>query len=213
MDYVALLGVGMLAGLALAVPLGAIGVLLVQEGSSRGLLLGLPAAFAVATVDMLYCVAALAAGSLLSPIIATLAPWPAVVGGLVLIAMAIFGLFRVLTARKTSGASTPVMSHGRGWGRYALFFGLTAINPATLLYFAAIATGLSTLTSSPLGAGLFVLGVTVASLTWQSALVLLGSALRWRHSARRAIYTGVIGNGTVGVPGALMIFGSLSSAA
>ena len=53
MDFSVALLAGMVAGLALAAPLGAIGVLLLQEGVIRGLRRGLPGAAAVATLDIL----------------------------------------------------------------------------------------------------------------------------------------------------------------
>ena len=209
MDYVTLFGAGIVAGLALAVPLGAIGVLVVQEGAARGVRRGIPAAAAVASVDALYCVAALTAGSVLAPIIAEVAPWPGVAGGCALIALAVVGLVRAIRRRPKadvvqSSGSEP-SSTGSGWRRLALFFGLTAVNPATLLYFAAIAAGLSAAASSTLGVVVFVAGVAVASFAWQMTLVALGAALRWRNSGRVGFLTSVVGNGTVGTLGAAMI--------
>ena len=49
---------GMLAGLGVALPLGAISVLLLGEGVTRGFRAGAPAALAVGTVDTLYCAVA-----------------------------------------------------------------------------------------------------------------------------------------------------------
>lgn len=206
MEFIAVFGAGLVAGLALAVPLGAIGVLLIHEGTLRGWAGGAPAALAVATVDLLYCTTAVAAGAAFAPVIATWAPWPGITGGTALVALAAWNLVRtrrsIVEARPSDDAS-----HTRSSHRYLLFFGLTAINPATLVYFAAIVTGLSTLSTSTVAAALFVAGVALASLSWQLLLVLAGAILRWRAGARFRHLTTLIGHGVVGMLGVLMITG------
>lgn len=201
---------GAVAGLALAAPLGAIGVLLVQEGVLRGLRGGIPGAAAVATVDTLYCAAAVAAGAVLSPMISAWAPWPQVGGGVVLIVLGVLGLVKGLrAARRTAvaGAAPPSnpSDSGTGRARYALFLGLTAINPATLLYFAAILPGLKEAASSTAAQVGFVVGVALASFAWQALLVAIGAGLRHRTGASFRNWTAVIGNGTVAALGALLI--------
>jgi arginine exporter protein ArgO len=204
MGYIAALGAGLLAGLALVVPLGAVGILLIREGTARGLARGIPAATAVATVDVLYCTAALTAGSVLAPIIVGWMPWPQVIGGTTLIAIAGLGLLRM--ARRTDEASVGGSSeNGPSWRRYALFFGLTATNPATLIYFAAVVTGLTAIASSVATAALFVVGVAIASAGWQILLVAAGAALRWRSSARLRRVTTLVGNAAVALLGLVMI--------
>lgn len=220
MDIALSVVAGATAGLALAAPLGAIGVLLVQEGILRGLRGGLPGAAAVATVDTLYCSAAVVAGALVAPVIAAWAPWPQIGGGVVLIALGVHGLVRSRRADRATGAtdgdvsssdsSPPASSSagtgtGTGWARYALFLGLTAINPATLLYFVAILPGLGETASSSVGRAGFVVGVALASFAWQALLVALGAGLRHRTGAAFRNWTAVIGNSTVAGLGAMLI--------
>lgn len=208
MEFAAALGTGLIAGLALAVPLGAIGVLLIQEGASRGWAGGVPAAAAVATVDLLYCVTAVAAGAALAPVIASWAPWPRIIGGAALVALAIWSLIR---ARRSTVEAPPDadMNRARSARRYALFFGLTVINPATLIYFAAIVTGLSAMSASAVAAVMFIAGVAAASLSWQLLLVLAGAIVRWKTGAQFRRLTALIGNSLVGVVGILMITGMI----
>ena len=198
---------GTVAGLALAAPLGAIGVLLVQEGILRGLRGGLPGAAAVATVDTLYCAAAVAAGALVAPVIASWAPWPQIGGGVVLVALGAHGLSKAQrTARQAGGTeATALTSAGMGRNRYVLFLGLTAVNPATLLYFAAILPGLKETASSNVSQVGFVVGVASASFAWQALLVALGAGLRHKTGARFRRWTAVVGNSTVVALGALLI--------
>lgn len=61
---------GALAGLAVAVPVGAIGVLLLREGVVHGTRAALGAGLGVATVDLLYAAAAVAAGSQVAGVVA-----------------------------------------------------------------------------------------------------------------------------------------------
>lgn len=199
------LGLGLLAGLALAVPLGAIGVLLVHEGATRGWARGVPAAGAVASVDVVYCLVAAAAGSAVAPVLTAWDPWPQTIGGAALLAVAATGAIRTL--RRATSALPPQVaaSASPSWQRYALFLGLTAINPATLLSFAAITAGVSAVTSSVGSAALFVAGVGAASLSWQLLLVAAGAWLRTKATHRWRLVTSVIGHGIVAVLGVAMI--------
>lgn len=208
MGYIAALGAGLLAGLALVVPLGAVGVLLIREGTTRGLARGIPAAAAVASVDVLYCTAALTAGSVLAPIIAGWMPWPQIIGGSTLVAIAGAGLLRMMR-QPDEASATKSPDGGSNWRRYALFFGLTATNPATLIYFAAVVTGLSAIASSVATVALFVAGVAIASAGWQILLVAAGAALRWRSSARLRRVTTLVGNAAVALLGLVMIAGAV----
>lgn len=206
MDPLAAFTTGLVAGLALAAPLGAIGVLLVQEGASRGWARGAPAAAAVAIVDLIYCATAVTVGAGLSPVIAGWTPWPRIIGGLALIALAIWNLVRArASVERTKLDSRPLQS--RSSHRFLLFFGLTAINPATLVYFAAIVTGLSAVLDSAAGATSFVAGVAMASLSWQLLLVLVGAIVRWKTGRRFRRLTTMAGNATVLALGILMAIG------
>lgn len=209
MELIATFIAGLFGGLALAVPLGAIGVLLIQEGAVRGWATASPAAAAVATADLLYCIAALTVGTTLAPVIATWGPWPRIVGGSALLAIAVWSTRR--SRRPTQDADpAPVVEHHSMWRPVALFFGLTVINPATLVYFAAIAAGMPTVTASLATAAVFCAGVAIASLTWQLLLVAAGAVLR-RHAGKRVKrLTSLIGNSAVGVLGLLMIASALA---
>jgi arginine exporter protein ArgO len=59
----------------------------------------------------------------------------------------------------------------------ALFLGLTAVNPATVVYFAAIVLGNRELTAGPVEGTVFVLAAFAASASWQLLLAGGGAAL------------------------------------
>lgn len=190
MDALAALGAGMLAGLGVAMPLGAIAVLLIGEGVTRGFRHAWPAGFAVGLVDTLYCALAIWIGAVAAPVIASWATWPAMVGGIALIAIASFGLWRA-TSSETAGASDP--PPGSGGRLFVLFLALTAVNPATLVYFTAIAVGLSQLLQTPPAAALFVVGVGVASISWQLLVIAAGAVLGLRAPRAKQV-TALVGN-------------------
>lgn len=195
---------GLVAGLALAAPLGAIGVLLVREGVTRGLRRGLASAAAVATVDVLYCIAAVTAGVLVGQIVSGWAPWPQIVGGAALIVIGAHGLVSSRRAKAYAPDHTVTRS-GTSLGRYALFLGLTALNPATLVYFTAILTGLDQVAGSAATAIAFIAGVGAASLGWQVLLVALGAGLQRKTGPSFQRWTAIVGNGLVMVLGAILI--------
>lgn len=192
MDVLAALGSGLLAGFGIAAPLGAIAVLLIGEGVSRGFRAGSPGALAVGLVDTLYCAAAVTVGAVAAPVIAGWGKVPGILGGIALIALAVIGIVRS-RAGSASGetGSAPV---GSGWQRFVVFLGLTAINPATVIYFVALTAGLAPLLQSALTAGTFVAGVGIASISWQLALVAAGGLLRGRTTARARRLTTLAGN-------------------
>lgn len=173
------LGAGLLAGVGLAAPLGAIGILLVREGMAWGFREASPAAAAVATMDAIYCILAVALGLAVAPIVASWGDWPGLIGGLVLVLLGGVGVFKANNARSFSEDESTVQPRGRA-GRFMLFAGLTAINPATLLYFVALLTGFGRSLGSFTGTAAFVAGVALASLMWQLGLVFVGQLFRGR---------------------------------
>mgnify|MGYP006946480739 CR=1 FL=1 len=208
MDVLAVLASGLVAGLGVAVPLGAISVLLLGEGIARGFRRSVPAATAVGLVDTLYAAVAVALGAVAAPLVAAWSPWPTVVGGGALVAIAAAGLWR---SRAAGAQDADGGRHdGPGWRRFIGFFGLTAINPATMVYFAAITVGLADLLRKPAAAALFVGGVGIASLAWQLVVVGVGGALGRRATAQARRATAVAGNLIVAGLGVAMLLRALA---
>lgn len=173
---------GMLAGVGLAAPLGAIGILLVREGMAWGFKEASPAAAAVATMDAIYCILAVALGLAAAPVISAWGAWPGLLGGLVLVLLGGAGVVKANNGKSLSADESAVQPRGRA-RRFMLFTGLTAINPATLVYFVALLTGFGRPLGSFAGAVAFVAGVALASLVWQLGLVFVGQLFRGRISA------------------------------
>jgi len=81
---------------------------------------------------------------------------------------------------------------------YARFLGLTAVNPTTVVYFAALIAGLPAVASAPADAkAVFVAAVGVASLSWQLVLAASGAALHHRLPEHARLWTALAGNALV----------------
>lgn len=174
---------GLVTGWAIAIPIGAVGAFLVTLTARTSWRVGAAGALGIAVVDGGYALVAVVAGAglagLLEPVTT---PLRLVSGGVLL-------LLAALTAVRAVG------SHGTARGprrkspgrAFALFAGVTAVNPATVVYFAAIVLGNRDLSGTVAQAGVFVLAAFVASASWQLTLATGGASLgravtthRWR---------------------------------
>lgn len=205
-----------MAGFGVAAPLGAIGLLLLREGLAAGFRAAAPAAFAVALVDTVYCTLAVLAGAAAAPLAGSWGPLPAVAGGTALIVLGLAGIRRTCRAvlrPAGAGALAPAEATRRAAkdqparlrGRFVLFAGVTALNPVTLLYFAALAAGLRDLLVPPAGPAAFITGVAAASLSWQLGLVFSGAFLRGRASPAVQRGLSLAGHSAVAVLGAAAV--------
>lgn len=179
---------GVAAGFAIAMPLGAIGVLLLREGMVNGRRSAVAGAAGVATIDTLYCTAAIVAGAAAAPVIRSWGVWPRYLAGLILVVLGVQQLFAL---RKPRSEAAPTPRGGRS--AYLKFFALTAINPATLIYFLALASALPD-TGGPWGGIAFTVGAGLASLSWQLGLALVSSGAKAVLPERASTWLGVIGS-------------------
>lgn len=188
----ALAGVG--AGLGVAVPLGAVGVLLLEEGR-RGRAAAVSAACAVAFVDAAYAALATALGSRWASTPAGWETWARAGSAVVLTAVAVRGL---LGLRRPPAPAAPGRPGAVGGPLRAFlrFTALTAVNPTTALYFAALVTGGGGPRSGAGGVA-FVAGVLAASLLWQQLLAAVGVSVGARLSARARRLSYCVGYGLV----------------
>ncbi len=183
---------GLIAGWGVAVPLGAIGVLLVDLGMRAGFRVAAPAAAAVATADLLYAAVAALAGSAVASLLEPHERAMKLIAAAVLAAVAVLSL-RGLRRRAGGEATVPPATH-----LFGRFLALTAINPTTVVYFVALIAGLPAIASADAPAKLvFVLAVGVASLSWQLTLVGSGAALHHRLPQSARLWTALAGNALV----------------
>lgn len=168
---------GIFAGYAIAVPVGVIAVLIIEAGMAGGLRRGFAAGAGAATVDLIYCVLALAVGGALSQILASALLPLQVLSGIVLISIGVRGLYALRWGRRGAVANpNDPRVRGSATQLYLRFVALTALNPATVLYFLALAVGLPGIGSDPRLAVAFTIGAAGASLSWQLLLGAIGAA-------------------------------------
>jgi threonine/homoserine/homoserine lactone efflux protein len=163
---------GALAGLALAIPLGPMAILLISTTLKHGRGIGVFGALAMATVDFSYAALVFAFGNV---IINLLTGWVfplRVLGSAILVYVAI-KIF--MDARKSSKIENPDLSNSSAsrFKTYAKFFGLTVLNPATAFYFFGITPSVASISQGTgfLSIGLFAIGVFLGSVVWQLSLV------------------------------------------
>ena len=167
---------GAFAGFAIAMPVGVIAVLIIETGMVGGLRRGAAAGAGAATVDLLYCALALGVGGILKGLLAVaLAPLQ-LLSGAFLISIGVRGLVALRTATKLDSSRADARAIGSVRQLYLRFIGLTAMNPATILYFLALAVGLPGLGDDPRNAIAFTVGAASASLSWQLLLGAAGAA-------------------------------------
>jgi threonine/homoserine/homoserine lactone efflux protein len=184
--------IGIVAGYAIAIPVGPIAVLILRTGMREGLPAALAAGAGTATADLIYATIAMLAG----PALATLLT-PVLVPARLLAALMLFALAaRQLRGVDFSGAPSEPARAGR---TYATVLALTLLNPATVIYFASLTIGLPVISTEPAARVAFVVGAGVASLSWQWLLAAAGAFFHGRVPPRLAAWTGVASSAIIAV--------------
>lgn len=198
-DLLAAALVGVAAGLGVAVPLGAVGVLLVRTGLTGGWRPAAAGALGVAGVDLGYAALAVLVGSSVAGLLAGREREVRVLGGLVLGAIATRGLWRLWRERR-AGAGSPGGAGAAVWAgvspvrTWARFVALTALNPMTVVYFTVAAAAFATRWQGVGERVAFVAGVGLASATWQLVLAGVGAVAGARTGPRVRVWFGAAGD-------------------
>jgi threonine/homoserine/homoserine lactone efflux protein len=185
-DPSAALLAGLVAGIAIAMQVGAVSLLLIEASVARGPRVGVAAGMGVATADLAYAAIAALAGGAAGAALSSHESEIKITAAVVLAAIAVHGL---VTLRRTP-ADTPQVAATGPRGHYAWFLAITMANPLTIASFAAVAAALSF--DGPAAAVAFAAGVGVASAGWHCFLTLAaGHAGRWMTPRiRRALAVG-----------------------
>lgn len=152
---------GLLLGLSIAAPVGAMGLLCITRTLQRGLLAGLSVGAGIATGDAAYGALAAFGFAAATDLLVSHATPIRLVGGAFLIWMGTQS-WRMAARPKPIRATASESSLGRN---YVVAIGLTLTNPATILSFIA-AFGALDLAKSHDGAAWLVAGVFLGSAFW-----------------------------------------------
>ena len=201
---------GAVAGYAIAIPVGAIAVLIIHIGIREGFGHAAAAAAGAATADLIYATVASLAGLGVAAVVGPLLTPLRFVGGAVLVVIGLRGLVALRDARAVGEAHDSLTRPRSARRTYLSLVALTLLNPATVVYFAALTVGL------PIFGGVgerlaFSAAAFGASLSWQLLLALFGTALGRGTGARLRLPTIVLGNAVVIVLGLLIVIDALLS--
>ncbi|MEW5991976.1 MAG: LysE family transporter [Chloroflexota bacterium] len=183
---------GALAGWAIAIPVGAIAVLIVELGVRRGFRLAAAAGAGAASADGLYAGLAAIGGTALAAFLEPIEGLLRIVAVGALLAIGLRGLM-LATLRPRAVPARAGMAD-RVAGTYTRFLGLTLLNPQTVVYFAALILALPDLGRGPAQRVAFVAGAFLASLAWQEVLAAVGAVGHHRLPAGFQVGISVLGN-------------------
>jgi len=196
---------GVAAGYGIAIPVGAIAILIMDVGIRRGFFPALSAGAGAATADLLYASLAVVGGATLASTVEAIGDPLRVLSGLVLLVIAVIGLVRTRQPVYSEAIEPRGGDLARTYGR---FVGLTVINPTTVVYFAAVVIGLGVARGMTAADGaLFVTGAFLASLSWQTLIAAVGAFAGHRLSARSRKVVTVVGNLLILTLGILILLG------
>ncbi len=181
---------GIVAGLGVAIPVGAIAVLIIETTVRHGFRVGWAGGAGAATVDGGYALLAAFFGTAVA---AVLAPWTVplqLISVGLLVAIAMRGLLALRRPPEADiGQDPPTMRRA-----YLLILGLTAINPLTVTYFVALILGLPSLAQDPGSRVVFAASAFAASLAWQTFIAGVGAVVHHTASTRIRTLTSILGS-------------------
>lgn len=179
---------GLAIGLPVMIAVGPISLLLLDQGLERGPLVAAPAALGVAAADLTFATGAALAGASITALLAPMTGW-LTVAAVALLAWLAVDLARSAVAdlRDPRRVAVPVgadaapvgadaaspLGQLRGPQLAGAFYGLTMVNPLTIVLFVSIV-----IAGGPgVGTGGWAVGMALASLVAHAAFVVVGGVL------------------------------------
>lgn len=200
----------MLVGLMVSVPLGPMGVLIIQKTLHKGALSGFVAGMGAASADFFYAlVAAFGLGFVINTVQAHELLLQ-IIGGIFLIVIGLKIYFdnpiRQIRQRR-SGVSKKGLV-----GDYVSLFFLTASNPITVVVFMAVFAGMSVFddSSSWIGELLVVIGVLLGGGVWWYILSTLVNIFRKKFRLRVLATINRVSGMIIAILGALVILAAFA---
>jgi threonine/homoserine/homoserine lactone efflux protein len=183
---------GAFAGWAIAIPVGAIAVLIVELGIRRGFRVAAAAGTGAASADGIYAGLAALGGTALAGLIAPLEQPLRVIAIGALLGIGLRGL--ILVTRAPRGVPGNAVLPAGVVATYVRFLALTLLNPATVIYFAALILALPEFGRGPGERAAFAAGAFLASLGWQLLLAGASAVAHHRLPPRFQVGISILGN-------------------
>ena len=165
---------GLLAGYGIAIPVGAVAAYLITLGAAHGFGTAAAGGLGAATVDALYAAVAVVLGAVLAPLLMAVGTPLRWLAAAVLVGVAIRLLLAGLRPESDGEQPPDAPSPRRA---YLTVFMITLVNPATVVYFAALVGGSTVTFTRPINAVAFVVAAGVASASWQLLLAGAGAGV------------------------------------
>jgi threonine/homoserine/homoserine lactone efflux protein/GNAT superfamily N-acetyltransferase len=173
---------GIAVGFSIAAPVGAIGILCIEQTLQGGMHRGIACGLGAATADMMYGIlVALGLSAVQSMLLGYKLPLM-IIGGLFLSYLGIKKFFDVPSLKKIEVGNFGLLQS------YVVTFLLTLTNPATILDFMALFAGLNIDMSGYVQSLSFVVGVFVGSAVWWLILCFIVGVFRAKISIRVVQY-------------------------
>ncbi len=170
---------GLLFGVAIALAIGPIALLIIRAALERGLRAGLACAAGASTADMLYALLAALAGSAIVPRLEARRDTLAVASSVALIALGLWLAGHAIASARKAPTERAALAYG-----YRSTLALTLVNPLTLVAFASFIGQLPLSGRTGEAVGVAV-AVGVGSFLVAAALALGGAVLRRLLTDRR----------------------------
>lgn len=204
-------------GLAVAMPVGAMGALCIERTLARGWAAGVATGLGIATADGVYASVAAFGVTAVSGVLVEWHRPLQLVGG---VALVLLGLRTLRSRRDTDGVGVAVQvstalgpqpQAPRYGGLYASAVGLTLTNPMTIIAFAGVFMSAG-LAGSHVArhAELATLGVALGSLAWWIVLVSGTASLRRGMSNRSALWVTRMSGAVVAAFGVITLAAALA---
>ncbi len=180
-------------GLAVAAPVGPMGLLLIHRTLERGQASGLVFGAGVAAADLTYAAIAAFGVTAISALLLTGTFWIQLVGSLLLLMLGV--RVALAPARPDDNRAN---SAGSGARAFLIAYGLTMTNPPTILFFAGIFASVASIASASQSLT-FAAGVFAGSMLWwvilttliaKSAALFRPPVLLWINRVSGAILVG-----------------------
>jgi threonine/homoserine/homoserine lactone efflux protein len=183
---------GALAGYAIAIPVGAIAILIVELGIRRGFRIAAAAGAGAAAADGFYATLAVLGGTAIAAALEPLERPLRIVAIGALLGIGLRGLIAVLLVRRRAPGGPELQD--QVIATFARFLGLTLLNPATVIYFAALVLALPDVGRGPGEHLAFAGGAFLASLSWQTTLAAVSAVAHRRLPRQFQVIVSIAGN-------------------